>query len=117
MKLTKQQVIEGHRKMWNWIADEIEKEKEVLNISNLKRIYCGYNDLHLLANCFCCEYNKNVCRCNQCPLTWGEFNTCCSSNKLTGMYDRVVNALTWQEQAELARQIANLPERKLEGEE
>lgn len=35
MKLTKQQVIEGHRKMWNWIADEIEKEKEVLNISNL----------------------------------------------------------------------------------
>lgn len=117
MKLTKQQAIEGHRKMWNWIADEIEKEKEVLKISNLKRIYCGDNDLHLLADCFCCEYNGNIWRCNQCPLTWGEFNTCCPSDKLTGMYDRVVNTLTWQEQAELARQIANLPERKLEGEE
>lgn len=97
--------------MWNWIADEIEKEKEVLNISNLKRIYCGDNDLHLLSDCFCCEYNKNVCRCVRCPLTWGEFDGCCNNEK-TGLYDRVCDASTWQEQAKLARQIANLPERK-----
>ena len=28
IKLTKQQAIEGHRKMWNWIADEIKRQKE-----------------------------------------------------------------------------------------
>lgn len=26
-KLTKEQTISGHRKMWNWIADKIEESK------------------------------------------------------------------------------------------
>lgn len=38
MKLTKQQAIEGHRKMWNWIADEIEMKQIRFYISGLKKI-------------------------------------------------------------------------------
>lgn len=37
MKLTKQQAIEGHRKMWNWIADKIEREERRVYISDLKK--------------------------------------------------------------------------------
>ena len=30
MKLTKEQAIEKHREVWNWIADKIIEEKNVL---------------------------------------------------------------------------------------
>lgn len=97
--------------MWNWIADEIEMRKKVLDIVDLKLEYCVYNDLYLKSSCFCCEYNNGIYTCEHCPLMWGEFNTCCNNTE-TGMYDRVVYTSTWQVQAEIARQIANLPERK-----
>lgn len=58
MKLTKQQTIEGHRKMWNWIADEIEKRRRTVCIVELKMEYCKNNHLELRKWCFCCEYNE-----------------------------------------------------------
>lgn len=33
MKLTREEAILWHRKMWNWIADKIEKEKGYQNIN------------------------------------------------------------------------------------
>lgn len=110
MKLTKQQAIEGHRKMWNWIADEIERERCIYDIAVLKQCYCYEIGLTLISNCFCCEYNKRSNQCSKCPLDWIE-TKCCSSNE-ESLYMRVTIADTWQEQADLARQIANLLERK-----
>lgn len=110
MKLTKQQAIEGHRKMWNWIADEIERRKRVCIIIDLKMQYCGDNDLALKNGCFCCEYNDRDYQCVKCPLDWGKGKHCATDKH--SLYTRVVHADTWQEQADLARQIANLPERK-----
>ena len=52
MKLTKQQTIEGHRKMWNWIADEIEKRRRTVCIVELKMEYCKNNHLELRKWCF-----------------------------------------------------------------
>lgn len=112
MKLTKQQAIEGRRKMWNWIADEIKKEKCICNIVILKIRYCKQNSLDLFCNCFCCEYtaSKHSDDCSLCPLDWLITKTCYHDKN--SLFNRVVSCTTWQEQADLARQIANLPERK-----
>lgn len=110
MEFTKQQAIEGHRKMWNWIADEIERQKRIRCIPLLKQCYCYENKLTLIADCFCCEYNNNYEKCPKCPLDWGETSHCCSNGE--SLYHRILWNESWQEQADLARQIANLPERK-----
>lgn len=107
---TKQQAIEGHRKMWNWIADEIEKRKCECDISFLKHCYCYENKLTLITNCFCCEYNNGDKKCQNCPLDWIETPHCCDND--SSLYHRVLWSESWKEQADLARQIANLPERK-----
>ena len=30
MKLTKSEAVQEHRKMWNWIADETEKQERIV---------------------------------------------------------------------------------------
>lgn len=110
MKLTKQQAIEGHRKMWNWIADTIEKKKTVCCIPELKRDYCFENNLTLSCNCFCCEYNSHTQACKKCPLDWGKTRSCSTNEK--SLYCRITYCELWKEQVDLARQIANLPERE-----
>ena len=110
MKLTKQQAIEGHRKMWNWIADKIEREERRVYISDLKKNYCRENNVVLHNRCFCCEYSIYFdLSCEKCPVDWIKTKHCCDNEK--SLYNLVINASTWQEQAELARTIANLPER------
>lgn len=112
MELTKQQAIESHRKMWNWIADEIERQQCLCCIPLLKQCYCHKNKLTLIADCFCCEYNNNYIECPKCPLDWIETSHCCNNEK--SLYYRILWTESWQEQADLARQIANLPEKEEE---
>ena len=110
MELTKQQAIEGHRKMWNWIADKIEKDKSTYDIPMLKIFYCKKNKLVLRNRCFCCEYSSYFdLRCEKCPVDWVKTERCYDNEK--SLYRLVVEAFAWQEQAELARTIANLPEK------
>lgn len=110
MKLTKQQAIEGHRKMWNWIADEIEREKRTCCIPDLKLVYCRINNLFLRRLCFCCEYSgDNDPYCDKCPIDWIKTKHCSDGEK--SLYRLVADAITWQKQAELARTIANLSEK------
>lgn len=109
MKLTKQQALDGHRKMWNWIADVIEKEKKFLLIKELKKEYCRKNNLHLTEDCFCCEYdNQHFDTCEQCPVSWED--SC--SVPCIPLFRLVLETTDWHEQAKIARQIANLKERK-----
>lgn len=111
MKLTKQQAIEGHRKMWNWIADEIERQKSECCISFLKDFYCSANNLNLRHNCFCCEYSIDGNHgCEKCPVDWIKTKHC--SDDETSLYEAVLCAKQWQEQADLAKLIANLPENR-----
>ena len=118
MNLTKEQAIQGHRKMWGWIADRIEETKSLFVIVSLKYMYCKQHSLHLFGNCFCCEYNcieNNSLDCSKCPLEWGsdlKECMCLDKNKeddFKGLYSLCEKAKTWQEQVELARKIANLP--------
>ena len=90
--------------------------RQVVCIIELKVEYCKNNHLNIKSQCFCCEYNEGKEDCSQCPLDWDVTKQCCTNNK--SLYTRITNwTLTWQEQADLARQIANLPERKDEEKE
>lgn len=71
MELTREEAISEHRKMWNWIADEIEKEKRD-GIQWLKNKYCAQNNLELRSDCFCCEYTQR--NCSACPDSMGWFS-------------------------------------------
>lgn len=117
MELTREEAVSEHRKMWNWIADKIEEEKRDQDIFDLKEEYCnreGYNDIR--SDCFCCGYTKYIC--DYCPIEWGnevEYFMCLDKyedNDYKGLYSLCCNESDWREQAKLARQIANLPERE-----
>lgn len=83
MDMTKEQAIEGHRKMWNWIADRLEKAtpRDTFDVYDLKQEYETLHDLKLFCSCYLCEYaNEKVLdeciksqeRCMYCPLLWEE---------------------------------------------
>ena len=119
MNLTREQAITEHRKMWNWITDKIEERKEVFGIEMLKDSYLMLNKYTetLAGNCFLCEYalrksetkiSVRICEC--CPVEIPN-EKILGSGCLGGLFRNVCWAKNWKKQAELARQIANLPER------
>ena len=116
MNLTREQAIAEHRKMWNWIADQMGIFKTVFDIYTLKDLYLEtfkQMSIYPVDSCFLCEYARKErykkhygITCDYCPITRADGDGC-----LGGLYYAVCRAETWQEQAALARQIANLPER------
>lgn len=112
MELTREQAIKYHRDMYNNIADGIEEGRHIVNIEESKEIFCRIHGFNVMFNCFLCDYDENLCV--DCPVMWGDSvkDKCCRlHNGELGLFHRVRIADSWQEQAELARQIANLPER------
>lgn len=109
MELTREQAIAEHRKMWNWIADEIERVKHSVYIIAYKKKYLEINGfVDIKDSCFMCEYVVNKHKtCEQCPINSWIYSIDC----LGGLFEKCCNAKSWQEQAALARQIANLTER------
>lgn len=103
-----------HRKMWNSIADDIERNKRVVDIVEAKSNFCRSNGFNVSLNCFLCECAD--IECSTCPVTWGanKTDTCTLlHNGHDGLYTMCEYTGSWEEQAALARQIANLPERKV----
>lgn len=133
MRLTKQQAVEEHRKMWNWIADQLETGQNIKDVASLKEKYCMSNDFHITHNCFCCEYNKrfnSIYDCDYCPLIWGteskvndyycelglkayEYNIKNDDEEacLWIIADNYAESGEYKKAAEYARKIANLSER------
>lgn len=136
-------VIQRHQDMWNWIADEIEKDKIVYpsdydaerefdDFADYKMQYLqshGYRGIHY--NCFLCDFlirkyhfSCTDRRCLYCPVQWPSACRyfCCedenSSGDHQGLYSRFWHCTNYQDAAILARQIANLPvkEEYLKGE-
>ena len=113
MKLTREQAIAEHRKMWNWIADETERTRHVAE----KHDYFIQNgidgQLYTNSECFCCEYvcQLGVARaCSLCPIDWGS-DMGIKNNCINSLYTDWYYCGSPDEAAKLARQIANLPER------
>ena len=133
MKLTKEQAITEHRKMWNWIADQYKNGciKYIYEVEQRYIDECtNYSSDEIESDSFCCEYsNQNDVSdsCDSCPLVWGNvtgFAYCLESYEINkdgdvrGMYAKVADE-TWDSSEidfdkvyKLCKQIANLPERK-----
>lgn len=128
-EFTREEMIQLHRCMWNWITEQLEiinsyAEINSVSIYGLKSEWCNRNGfINIEHRCFCCEYaiqNEMVYDeyhfCHHCPLNWGE-----AEKKYPDFYCENRFGL-WQlckdagekgkinEAIELARQIANLPE-------
>lgn len=113
MKLTKEQAIAEHRKMWRWLAERPNNNK----YDYLEMMGIDDNDLH--NRCFLCTYAKAEAErqqlsefktCDYCPLDWGGKGC---SEEGGSLYE------TWvfwgdiddcSRRAEIAMQIAELPE-------
>ena len=104
MKLTREQAIAEHRKMWLWISRQIMKDY-VAN-EKVKIIYfykCDYlnkvypNEM-ITSKCFCCEYvrqtSKNRYCYKDCPLYWNDRNTIFNCFESLGYYD-VINKIVF----------------------
>lgn len=107
MKLTREQAIAEHRKMWLWISRQIMKDyvknRMVITIYSYKRNYLNkvYPNERVEAKCFCCEYTKQVgdysganCRIH-CPLYWNDKHTAltCDDFFEHGYYDIITDNL------------------------
>lgn len=127
MKLTKQQAISWHMRMWIYIAKRIAKEKKVMAIADIKREFCDMNHIRVKHACFCCEYayynNREVWwkdnfNCAKgCPVIWGKNKLCACVDSGTEYYTILSHRNFsrkngWKKQAKLAYKIAMLPERK-----
>lgn len=122
MGLTKSEAIANHRKMWRWIAEEtLKQERKVEKWEYFKTLDIMDRDMPF-GDCYCCEYafNEDYTYCRDCPIDWGgEFGTCkhrdiVNDNK--GLYALWCDELDdYIKAAELAKKIAELPERKYGG--
>lgn len=81
MRLTREQAIEEHRKMWNWLAEHPDKDKDY---------YLELNNFGYINNeCFLCEYshqNDGEYCGNDCILNWGEVDGCIGNALNLGLY-------------------------------
>ncbi len=118
MRLTKEQAIANNRKMWRWIAEEtLKQERKVEELEYFKAH--GIRGLNMpFGECYCCEYafDKGYIDCSRCPIDWGgKYSRCtnrdfCGDDK--GLYSLWRDEEDYIKAAELAKQIAELPERK-----
>ncbi len=113
--MTKQDAIAAHRKMWRWIADETERRKIAVG----KAMYFDAMGIprneRPLVYCYCCQYagyNKNIC-CISCPIKWPT-GRCNNGGGLYLKWTCVLDheCYNWRKAADIARQIADLPERE-----
>ena len=101
MKLTREEAIANHRKMWNWIADETERVRRCVDPIEYFR---EHGDEIPENHNYCCEYDlESTCVdwCEACPLDIPKDQSCIPSQ-----------TYGWRRYAQLARITANFPERK-----
>ena len=127
--LTREEAINEHRKMWNWIVDKLQSKdcKNYLNAYDIKAEYLkeryGDSKYNLYHACFLCDYVSDIPgilpveRCLYCPLDWGENIYDCGifPDGLYYNFDLFIrNNICREEASDIARQIANLPEKERE---
>ena len=112
--------------MWNWIAEHIVTNERTMNIGTLKQEYIemqgdDLQEMYTHNHCYLCAYTDVNCR--RCPLSWPSdvitYMCECGYYFDDGLYTRCLNLYAsgeWKLQAQLAYEIANLPERKMSNE-
>ena len=112
----RKKAIENHRKMWRWLAEHSDKRKfEYLELHDPEK--------EIYNNCYLCDYARKKSKnetgiafyfCWYCPLDWNG-KDCTISDSLFDKWCKCGFENPGQiikERAEIARQIAELPERK-----
>lgn len=92
--------IKAHRKMWRWLAENPQKQKDEWP----GWIWNGGGYAEEAAHCFLCHYP-----CRECPLIWLDLRTLC----ITSFHRRWTMCESSEERSRLAKQIAELPVRPL----
>lgn len=131
-KLTKEEAIRRHRLMWNYIADESARTRTRIDKRDAL-IHFGWEKMPFNL-CWCCEYvslNYYTLCCGHCPLDFAKGNangvkycstgyTDANGTHQDGLYTKW-NFIRWldscdseklDEYINLAKRIANLPEKK-----
>ena len=105
--LTKAQAIANHRKMWCWIAGTTRKEKRFVTKEEALNHF-GWPYIQNM--CWCCAY-AGPCSIKNCPIEWPD-GGCLSeySPYIKWNSAQVKYRNEYQYIADLAAQIANLPE-------
>lgn len=103
MKLTREQAIAEHRKMWKWISRQIMNDyvenRMVRTIYTYKRVYLNnvYPNERVQSKCFCCEYvTQHGINCyKDCPLYWNDKHTALSCDDIFehGYYDVITDII------------------------
>ena len=135
MKLTREQAIAEHRKMWLWISRQIMKDyvanRVVRTIYSYKSEYLNkvYPNDRFKAKCFCCEYViQHGINCHKdCPLYWNDKHTALDCNDFFehGYYNVITDVISYnvegnafvtlkeaKKAARMAYKIAMLDEKK-----
>ena len=124
-ELTKQEAVENHRKMWNWITEEtLERKSIVGRFDYFREMGIGLGEDRPFLLSYCCEYDNQrklevgYRICAHCPLDWGsKVDSCMCMDKYeiddnNGLLQKWIKEKDYKKCAELAREIANLEERK-----
>lgn len=117
-----------HRKLWNWIADETERTHKCVDKLDAFKHFGWDTSIH--ANCWGCQYMswrhdyypfEGNCE-DYCLVDWGKKkdtgeNMACIyngpfDNSAFDCWAKYCGYGDWQNAAEAAREIANLPERE-----
>ena len=116
MSMTKKEAIENHKKMWNWIAEKTLERKRI--VKKYEYFLENKRSIVPLSRCYCCEYDIEHSveyPCSSCPIDFKGDNSFykyfCMSKK--SAFRNWLEAKDYTKRAELARQIANLPERNI----
>lgn len=119
MELTREQALTEHRKMWNWIASETERRKKTASKDDYFLNHPEYEEIPD-TECFCCEYDAerketNLGYCSHCPIMWDTHDSLRRCISISSPFFKWTNVKddNWELAAKYAREIANLPERKV----
>lgn len=117
--MTRQECIENHRKMWNWIADEMEKKECPVD----KNDYFNFMGIPVLERPMCECYACEACKmdCDHCPFYWDNAKQCFHDDTdFDGFrvhlhrYQLFKSPVDMKFAVQFARKIADLPEREAE---
>lgn len=114
--MTREEALAEHRRLWNEIADMIESGvKYDFAFMYKKEALSRIGEKQFLENdCYLCEYiceNTKIMNCRQnCLVAWDE-QVCSHKNSEYHLLVRAIYGHDYPAAAQMARKIANLPER------
>ena len=108
--MTREEALAGHRKLWNEIADMIERGVALPTINDYKinALKAIGEKRILICYCYLCDF---ALTCADCPVRWD--GATCRDNEYRDFYIQLKDK-NYTKAAFLARTIANLPERVVE---